>query len=226
LAALERAEFTAAESQFAQALKLQPRAPAAANALAQTRARATAAGIATALTAAAAAEQREAWSDAAGRYRAALSLDATLTAASEGSARATRRAELDRRLRATLAAPERLADPAEQAAAERLLAEAGAIAKPGPQLQTQRTRLTSMLARATTPLALALRSDGATAVTILKVGALGRFTERTLSLPPGRYTAIGSRAGFRDARLEFTVTAESPPPGLTIRCDEPLPFGR
>ena len=55
------------------------------------------------------AESGEAWAGAVGHYEQALALDATLSAAQEGLARARERERLDQRLEATLAGRERLA---------------------------------------------------------------------------------------------------------------------
>jgi hypothetical protein len=69
---------------------------------------------------------------------------------------------------------------------------------------------------------VALASDNVTEVQIYRVGKLGAFDRRELELLPGKYTAVGTRAGFRDVRREFTVMPGLPPPSLMIRCEEPI----
>jgi hypothetical protein len=54
------------------------------------------------------------------------------------------------------------------------------------------------------------------------VARLGKFDQRELSLRPGTYTAVGSRIGYRDVRLEFTVTPDSAPPTVNIACTEAI----
>lgn len=225
-AALQNGDYAQAETAFTQATRQRPNAAEAANALAQTRARATAARIENALDAAQRAERREAWNEAGAQYRAALALDQALATAVQGNARAAARAQLDARLRATLQRPERLTDDAVYRAAEADLQEARAIPHPGPRLAEQARSLQAALAAARTPIAVTLRSDAATDVTILKVGRLGRLTAHKLTLFPGRYTALGTRAGFRDARVEFTVAADGAAPVITVQCQEALSFGR
>ncbi|MGD9602427.1 MAG: hypothetical protein AB7Q76_13730 [Gammaproteobacteria bacterium] len=223
--ALEKNDYAAAEQAFASAVKMRPQSQEAAHALAQARERATAARIERALAAAAAAERAENWPEARAQYAAALALDEALAAARDGGTRATARARLAVRLRDALAAPARLADAAAARAVEALLAEARAVPAPGPRLARDITALDAALTAARTPVGVTLRSDGVTDVTLLKVGRLGAFAARNLTLTPGRYTAVGTRNGYRDTRLEFTVTAGAVV-DITIQCQEALPFGR
>ncbi len=57
---------------------------------------------------------------------------------------------------------------------------------------------------------------------VYKVAKLGRFKEHELTLRPGNYTALGTRIGYRDVRQNFTITADSTPPPVTIICTEPI----
>lgn len=50
-----------------------------------------------------------------------------------------------------------------------------------------------------------LASDNLTDVQIYRVGRLGSFESRQIELLPGKYTAVGTRAGYRDVRREFTI---------------------
>jgi hypothetical protein len=69
---------------------------------------------------------------------------------------------------------------------------------------------------------VALRSDAQTDVVVYKVAKLGKFNQHELALRPGAYTAVGSRIGYRDVRVDFTVKPEGPPPALTIACTEAI----
>ena len=51
---------------------------------------------------------------------------------------------------------------------------------------------------------------------------LGLFNQHQLELRPGTYTAVGSRLGYRDVRVEFTVKPGSPTPAVTIACTETI----
>ncbi|GIR90338.1 MAG: hypothetical protein CM15mP89_3430 [Gammaproteobacteria bacterium] len=77
--------------------------------------------------------------------------------------------------------------------AEETLAEATALANPGPRLQGQIAAAEATISYANTPIATTLSSDGLTDITLLRVKRLGTLTERTLSLRPGVYTAVGMR---------------------------------
>jgi hypothetical protein len=69
---------------------------------------------------------------------------------------------------------------------------------------------------------VALASDNQTEVTIYRVGKLGIFDRKDMELLPGRYTVVGTRAGFRDVRRELTVLPGREAPVLVIRCEEQI----
>jgi hypothetical protein len=54
------------------------------------------------------------------------------------------------------------------------------------------------------------------------VGRLGAFSRKDMELLPGRYTVVGTRAGFRDVRREITIMPGNVPPELVIRCEEKI----
>jgi hypothetical protein len=164
----------------------------------------------------------EAWDAAAARYDAALQIDPAAGFAHDGSAHATQRARLHTRLDLYLEEPQRLFSPGPLGEAERLLAEVRPLPADQPRLAAKVERLAGLVATATTPRQVTLRSDGQTEVTVHHVGGLGRFGERQLALRPGSYTAVGARPGYRDIRVTFTVAADGPPPVVDVRCREPL----
>jgi tetratricopeptide (TPR) repeat protein len=221
-AALQAGDHGAAIQAFERALAVQPESGAARNGLAEARRRATAARIDQLLAGARRAEADEDWSTAARRYGDALALDAGLAAARAGQARAAARERLDAALRATLAAPQRLGDRNVQVAAGALLDEARAQSAPGPRLREQIAALAAALAAASIPIAVELQSDERTAVTLLRVGALGNFASKRLELLPGDYVALGARPGYRDVRVNFSVRPGAPPPAVRIACTETI----
>ena len=75
---------------------------------------------------------------------------------------------------------------------------------------------------AASPLHLELNSDGATQITIYRVGALGVFATRSLQLKPGHYVVVGTRAGFRDVRVELDLTPASAPLSVRVNCMDPI----
>jgi hypothetical protein len=106
--------------------------------------------------------------------------------------------------------------------ARKLLEEAGAVPEPGPRLADQKERLDRLLALASTPLKVQLRSDELTEVTVYRVGPLGTFEVKEVELRPGTYTAIGSRSGYRDVRTTFTVLPGRELPPVSVVCSEPI----
>lgn len=73
------------------------------------------------------------------------------------------------------------------------------------------------------PRPVLISSDGVTEVTVNRYGSLGAFVNQSLMLRPGRYTAVGTRTGFRDVRESFIVPAtDEAPVRLEVRCKEPV----
>ena len=131
------------------------------------------------------------------------------------------RAELDERLAKIPDERDRLVDARILRMAQDTLAEAEAIANPGPRLQAQRVAAQETLAYASTPVPVTMQSDGLTDITLLRVKRLGTLSSQSLSLRPGRYTAVGMRNGFRDVRVQFEVRPEQANT-VEVRCVETI----
>jgi hypothetical protein len=116
--------------------------------------------------------------------------------------------------------PERLESAAPLANAGRLLEALKGLPDSGPVLDRKLAALARLIAQASTPVAVVLHSDEQTDVTLYKVGRFGRFSQRQLQLLPGRYTAVGARAGYRDVRVEFRVAPGVSAGPIMIRCEE------
>lgn len=221
-AALGAGDAVKARGHFAEALRLKPGAPEARDALRQAETRATSAAIEGHLARARAAESAEDWAAAVGAWESALKLDPNLLAARNGIGTATARRDLDLQLAAAIAQPERLGDDAVQEQANGLLARAAAVTAPGTKLKQQVAVLTTLLAEARTPVPVTLVSDGNTDVNLYRVGRQGKFTSKALSLRPGRYVVVGTRAGYRDVRVEFTLTAAGGAAPVQVQCTQPV----
>lgn len=163
----------------------------------------------------------EDWEAAIQTFEEALAVDGSLRFAREGLALARPRAALDKELQAILDKPERLVDDAVLNEARGSLARAEAVTDAGPRLQQQRETVSGILAVASTPVPVSIRSDGLTEITVYKVARLGAIDERRLSLRPGKYTAVGTRRGYRDVRVEFTVMPSGTEP-VYIACSEAI----
>jgi len=220
--ALAQGRLAAARTAFQAALRVQPGDAEATAALGQVDSERRLQRVVALERQAREREAAEDWDGAAAAYRQALAIDATLASSRQGLERAQARAELLRRLDATLAARDSLNDERNWQQARALADEARAVTPKGPALSRRIAELELALKVAATPVPVRLLSDNLTDVVIYKVGDLGRFSERTLELRPGRYVAVGRRAGYRDARRSFLVAADGSTPPIVVRCEEPI----
>jgi len=149
-------------------------------------------------------------------------VDAGAAFARTGLVRVRDRLQLHEQLDHYLRDPGRLASDEPLANAEKLLSAAGEAPDGEPRLAEKISLLKHRVAEARVPLTVRLYSDGETEVVVYHVGRLGRFRDLQLELRPGTYTAVGSRAGYRDVRRVFTVLSGKPPPPVDIRCEEPV----
>lgn len=221
-AALDTNQFDKARRAFRRAAKIQAGSSEAASALQEVEAAATAHRLASLQNSGLRHEQQEQWQQAVDAYEQAQKIDANILFAREGLARSRNRARLDKQFQAAIDKPTRLADVAVAEATAQMLQMARAISPGGPVLNGQIERLEVLLRQANTPVAVTLRSDQQTEVTVYKVARLGLFSQQQLELRPGIYTAVGSRLGYRDVRVEFTVKAGGSTPAVTIACTETI----
>ncbi|NJD33205.1 MAG: hypothetical protein FIB04_15105 [Gammaproteobacteria bacterium] len=222
LAALARKDYGAARAAYERAGRIRPDAPEVKDGLAQVERALGDRSIAEHLAAAQKAERDEQWSVGLAEYRKALALDPNLLAAQQGVERTEPRAMLDAELASYLERPERLFSSDVRGAARATLARAAAVPSPGPVLTRQTSEVRNLLASAETPVRVAIASDNLTDVTIYRVGKLGVFERKDMDLLPGRYTVVGTRAGYRDVRREFTIMPGREPPSLVVRCEEQI----
>lgn len=221
VAALDRGDLAAADARLARARALRSGDPGVQQAsarLAEARRTGAISGLQSKAASQVAAED---WAGAVTTYEAALAQDPNLAFAIDGLAQARGRADLARRLQTLVDDPARLYSSGVKADAEAWLEEARAIPNPGPVLKRQATAVAQGLAAAAMPVHVTIRSDGLTDITVYRIGALGKFPSHDLDLKPGRYTAIGTRAGYRDVRKDFDVA----PGGGTVvevRCEETI----
>jgi tetratricopeptide (TPR) repeat protein len=212
----------AARAAFNQALALRPSAREAKDAIAALDQGQKASAIDLLVARARTAEGGERWDEALGAWREAASLEPSLEAARDGLTRATPRAELQNRIEALNARPERVWDPAGRAEARSLLAAAATAGNPRERLAASARELDRLAKSAEAPVKLRLESDGLTQVVIYRVGQYGAFSTRDVELLPGRYTVVGTRTGFRDVRREVLLPPGTVPASVVVRCEEPI----
>ncbi len=220
--ALAATNYSQAREAFEAARRIRPDAPEIPQALRQIEQEQRTGVIGVKLQQAQQLESQEKWAEALKEYRSVLELDSTVAAANDGVARTSPRASLNEQLEMYLTQPERLFSQSVRAVAKETLARASSIANPGPILSRQIKTLGEWLARADVPVAVSLRSDNMTQVTIYRVGALGAFEQRSLDLVPGSYTVVGTRPGYRDVRREISVMPGAAPEPVVIRCEDKI----
>jgi hypothetical protein len=175
-----------------------------------------------ALRSAADLEAKEQWAEALAIYESLLAQDPSLTDAKVRLIPARVRTDLDRRLTGYIDEPLRLSSEADYRAAQSALQDARGIPNPGQRLSGQIAELDSLLKLANSPVDVVFRSDNQTHVVLFRVADLGRFDQVSVKLRPGRYVAAGTRSGYRDVRIEFTVTGEAMEEPVVVRCEEPI----
>ena len=219
-AALNAGDLSNAQARFLKAKALRPEAPDVAEALAQTENRMRAARIEAARQRALAADQREDWAGALSAYEEALGMEPTLQFAQQGKERAAALVTLERRIAVFVGQPGLLDSDAQLENAARLLQDIQTAAPLGSRLRAEADKLEVLVRTAKTPVFITIASDSLTDIAVYRVGKLGRFNARELSLRPGTYTVVGSRDGFRDERLELVVKPGPEPIRVTVICKE------
>jgi hypothetical protein len=151
-----------ARAAFNQALALRPGAREAKDAIAALDQGQKASALELLDARARTAESGERWDEALSAWREAAKLEPTLESAREGIARATPRAELQRRIDALTSHPEKLWDPVGRAEARTLLATAATAGNPRERLAASASELDRLAKAAEAPVRLRLESDGLT----------------------------------------------------------------
>ena len=220
LDALAAGDYLAARAAFRMAQQLIPGSPEPADGLLQVDQGLRLDRIVTLEQEALSLEASEHWDAAVTTYEEILAIDENLAFAIDGLANARRMTTLHQQLDDYIKEPDRLSVPSVMDQATKLVIRVTTMGDIGPRLAGQRDELSRLLKRAATPVSVELVSDNQTAVSIYKVGALGRFTSRRLELRPGTYVAVGARPGYRDVRLEFQVAPEVDMRPVVVRCEE------
>ena len=220
LLALDQSQWDAARAAFGEARKRRPGARGPVDGLLEVERRFRESEIRFHRIQALASQAAEQWADALRHFEAVLSQDPNLLFALDGKRSAADRLDLDARLEQFVNSPERWWTDRGRQQATSLLYDARSVENPGPRLATQIEQLGRLLVLAERPIKVRLVSDSSCDVVVYKIGRLGSFESREVNLRPGRYTAVGTRNGYRDVRREFMVRAESAPQPVVVRCDE------
>jgi serine/threonine protein kinase len=222
LDALAAGDFGSARAAFNAAKLLDPTSRQPSDGLLQVDQEIKLADIRNLENEAASLDAAEQWENSITVYKDILKIDPDLQFAQDGLRQASARKALHDRLEGYIDDPDRLSDPINVQAATRLLLDVTKMSPLGPRLEDQKNQLSRLLKRAATPLQVQLVSDNATNVAIFKIGKLGMFGAQEISLRPGKYVAVGNRAGYRDVRIEFRVAPEDDMQPVVIQCEEQI----
>ncbi|MGE5256549.1 MAG: hypothetical protein ACM3KE_07745 [Hyphomicrobiales bacterium] len=217
-AALNRGDAAAAQARFLKAKALRPEAAEVREALTQADAQLRSDQIEALRQKALSAEQKEDWAGALAAYTEVLGMEPSLQFAQQGKERTSALVALERRIAFFVSQPKVLDSDSQLEKAERLLQDIQTGLPGGSRLSAEAEKLKSLVQAAKTPVRVIIESDQLTQVTVYRVGRLGLFGQRELSLRPGTYTVVGSRDGYRDERLELVVKPGPEPVRLTVIC--------
>ncbi|MGD9107222.1 MAG: hypothetical protein PVJ87_10330 [Desulfobacterales bacterium] len=163
-------------------------------------------------------EQTEDWENALIAYLAVLKIDPNISFAVKGKERALEHIRVAKRIGFFLEKPDAMASSTQLQNAVLLIEEAESLQPKGPQLSQRLDELKALVDDARTPVLVTVESDNLTEVAVYKVGKLGQFTTRELSLRPGSYTVVGSRDGYKDVRQKIIVKPRQKALHVTVIC--------
>jgi serine/threonine protein kinase len=219
LTALHQNDYQLARTKLLKAQSFKPQSREVKDALAQVDQSIRLARIETYRQKAIAAEQAENWQQALDAYLQALKIDANVEFAARGKERAQRHIQIDRRINFYLQQPAALESDRQLDNAIALIDEIEDIEPKGPQLKQRYERLVQIVDAAQIPIKIIIESDTFTDIAVYKVGKIGRFESRELSLRPGTYTIVGTRDGYQDVRKKIIIKPGQSSLRVTIRCE-------
>jgi len=223
LAALESGDFAASRAALIRANGIRPGAPALADVGMRLQLADQSSRIGAHRRQAQALARDERWREAGAHYAAVLAIDGKAAFARTGRERSLARARIHAELDAYLIELGRLGAQGPRDKARLLLTTVADLNSTSePKLAAKAARLAEALEIAQTPMPVRLQSDNLTEVTVYKAGRFGRFASREILLLPGTYVAVGTRPGYRDVRIEFTLAAGQQAVYVDVRCQEKM----
>jgi hypothetical protein len=164
------------------------------------------------------AEKTEDWDKALRAYLAVLDIDPNISFAAQGKERVLEHLRIAKRIQFFLEKPDVLESNPQLQNAVLLIEEAESLQPKGPGLTQRLDDLKALVDAARSPVQVMIESDNLTEVAVYKVGKLGRFTTRKVSLRPGSYTVVGSRDGYKDVRQKIIVKPRQKVLRVTVIC--------
>lgn len=166
------------------------------------------------------AEQEENWPQALNSYLAVLKIDPNIGFAVQGKERALTQIQIAKRINFFLRQPDILASNQQLQNATLVIKEAEVLQPRGQRFNAALQKLKLQVEAARTPVSVMIESDNLTDIAVYKVGKLGRFSSRELSLRPGTYTVVGTRDGYQDVRLKIIVKPGQKTVRVSIICKD------
>ncbi|MBW1901596.1 MAG: hypothetical protein JRJ20_08160 [Deltaproteobacteria bacterium] len=164
------------------------------------------------------AESSENWEQALKFHLAVLEIDQNVQFAARGKDRSFKQIQIEKRINFFLDNPKVIESDSQLGNAVLLVHEVEEIEPKGPRLKARLKELTQLVEAAQTPVKIAIESDNITEVAVYKIGKLGRFTVRELSLRPGTYTVVGARDGYKDVRQKIVIRPGQGPLRISVKC--------
>ena len=205
LTAYHNGNYQSARIKLSKAKSFRPDSPEVQNALYQVNEAIRLSKIEKLRQKAMTAEKTEDWEKALKSYLAVLKIDPNISFALQGNERALKQIQIGKRIRFFLQKPDAMESNPQLQNAVLVIEEAESLQHRGPRLSERLDELKALVDVARTPVKVKIESDNLTEVAVYKVGKLGRFTTRELSLRPGSYTLVGSRDGYKDVRQKIIV---------------------
>jgi tetratricopeptide (TPR) repeat protein len=220
MAAFHSQQLRQAQQSFLEAQRLKPDAHEVKDALLQVDSAIRLKKIENLQRKALAAEKTENWDHATAFYRQVLSIDGNIQFAVQGLERSQTRQQYSNHMQHLLNHASILTTDRGLKEAQQLLNEAEAHEAAGPLYRQQLSKLKESIHIYQTPVKLTITSDSATHVAVYKIGKLGVFQQKALSVRPGTYTIVGSRNGFKDVRYQLNVAPGADAVRINVVCRE------
>lgn len=130
--------------------------------------------------------------------------------------------ELQQTIDTALSSPYRLADKTAADTAQAALNAAREYQNKSAKLAAKSQQLDAVLTAIKQPVAVNIRSDNQTHISVRGVGNVGMTEAKTIQLKPGNYTFEGKRAGYKSKLQEVQVPLDQTSVTVTLICDEAI----
>jgi tetratricopeptide (TPR) repeat protein len=223
MAALIKKDFSKARIELNRAGKLRPNDPGVKDLEQQIDKISLATEVQNLKKKAAGYEIKEKWQEALGTYTKILKADANAAFAQKGRAKALEMIDLYSQIENYISNPNDLQPLKNIGHARNLYTVAVSMTDAGPELKGMAEKLNKLIDSYSRTAPVLFQSDNMTEVTIYKVGQFDKFNEKMLDLRPGQYKALGTRSGYRDVIVQFTVPPDSKDiTTVLVSCEEKI----